>query len=87
MIKSNGFSANAGALSIYKTPFAIVNRNKPADPENYNKYYGDPAAKEVKLSSLSGYTRVKSVYVDIPRATDAEKAMIAAQLKQGVILP
>ena len=87
VIKSNGFSANAGALSIYKTPFAIVNRNKPADPENYNKYYGDPAAKEVKLSSLSGYVRVKSVYVDIPRATDAEKAMIAAQLKQGVILP
>lgn len=87
VIKSNGFSANAGALSIYKTPFAIVNRNKPADPDNYNKYYGDPAAKEVKLSSLSGYVRVKSVYVDIPRATDAEKAMIASILKQGVILP
>jgi hypothetical protein len=85
--KSNGFSANAGALTKYKTPYILIHRSIPADPFLYDQYYGNPASVTATLKNLHGFTRVRECYVDIPRATDAEKAMIEAQLKQGVILP
>ena len=85
--KSNGFSANAGALTKYKTPYILIHRAIPADPVLYDQYYGNPASVTATLRNLHGFTRVRECYVDVPRATDAEKAMIEAQLKQGVILP
>lgn len=85
--KSNGFSANAGALTKYKTPYILIHRSIPADPILYDQYYGNPASVTATLRNLHGFTRVRECYVDVPRATDAEKAMIEAQLKQGVILP
>lgn len=85
--KSNGFSANAGALTKYKTPYILIHRSIPADPFLYDQYYGNPASVTATLRNLHGFTRVRECYVDVPRATDAEKAMIEAQLKQGVILP
>ena len=85
--KSNGFSANAGALSKYKTPYLLIHRPIPADPLLYESYIGNPASVTATLRNLHGFTKVRECYVDIPRATDAEKAMIEAMLKQGVILP
>ena len=85
--KSNGFSANAGALTKYKTPYILIHRSIPADPILYDQYYGNPASVTATLKNLHGFTRVRECYIDVPRATDAEKAMIEAQLKQGVILP
>lgn len=85
--KSNGFSANAGALTKYKTPYILIHRAIPADPILYDQYYGNPASVTATLKNLHGFTRVRECYVDVPRATDAEKAMIASILKQGVILP
>lgn len=85
--KSNGFSANAGALTKYKTPYILIHRAIPADPILYDQYYGNPASVTATLKNLHGFTRVRECYIDVPRATDAEKAMIEAQLKQGVILP
>ena len=85
--KSNGFSANAGALTKYKTPYILIHRAIPADPVLYDQYYGNPASVTATLKNLHGFTRVRECYIDVPRATDAEKAMIEAQLKQGVILP
>lgn len=85
--KSNGFSANAGALTKYKTPYILIHRSIPADPLLYDAYYGNPSVTTATLKNLHGFTRVRECYVDVPRATDAEKAMIEAQLKQGVILP
>ena len=85
--KSNGFSANAGALTKYKTPYILIHRSIPADPILYDAYYGNPSNTTATLRNLHGFTRVRECYIDIPKATDAEKAMIEAQLKQGVILP
>ena len=85
--KSNGFSANAGALTKYKRPYILIHRSIPADPMLYDAYYGNPSNTTATLRNLHGFTRVRECYIDIPKATDAEKAMIEAQLKQGVILP
>ena len=85
--KSNGFSANAGALTKYKTPYILIHRSIPADPILYDQYYGNPASVTATLKNVHGYTKVRECYIDIPRATDAEKAMLEAMLKQGVILP
>lgn len=84
--KSNGFSANAGALTKYKTPYILIHRSIPADPLLYDQYYGNPASVTATLRSLSGFTRVRECYVDIPRATDTEKRMIETMLKNGIII-
>jgi len=85
--KSNGFSANAGALTKYKTPYILIHRAIPADPLLFASYYGNPASLTATLRNLHGFTRIRECYIDVPRATDNEKAMIEALLKQGVILP
>lgn len=85
--KSNGFSANAGALTKYKRPYILIHRSIPADPILYDAYYGNPSNVTATLKNLHGFTKVHECYIDIPRATDAEKAMLEAMLKQGVILP
>lgn len=87
VVKCNGLNANAGALSIYRTPYLIVQRNKPADPAGAEYHYGAPASKLTVLNQIHGFTRVREAYINIPRATDAEKALIESMLKQGIVLP
>lgn len=83
--KSGNFVGNAGALGS-KTPYIIVTRPIPVTPVNYHLYYGLPSHVSVLISSLTGYTRVKSVHVDdVSSATDEEKRMIESILKNGFI--
>lgn len=84
--KCNGFNANAGALTIYKTPYLIVQRNKPADPLGAEYHYGAPASKLMILREAHGFTRVREAYINIPRATENEKAAIDTILKSGIYL-
>ncbi len=84
--KCNGFNANAGALTIYKTPYLIVQRNKPADPLGAEYHYGAPASKLIVLREAHGFTRVREAYINIPRATENEKAAIDTILKSGIYL-
>ena len=84
--KCNGFNANAGALSIYRTPYIIVQRSKPADPAGAAYHYGAPASKLMVLREAHGFTRVREAYINIPRATENEKAAIDAALKSGIYL-
>jgi len=84
--KCNGFNANAGALTIYKTPYLIVQRNKPADPLGAEYHYGAPASKLMVLREAHGFTRVREAYINIPRATENEKAAIDTILKSGIYL-
>ncbi len=84
--KCNGFNANAGALSIYRTPYLIVQRSKPADPAGAAYHYGAPASKLMVLREAHGFTRVREAYINIPRATENEKAAIDAALKSGIYL-
>lgn len=83
--KSGNFSGNAGALGS-KIPYIIVTRPIPVTPVNYHLYYGLPSHVSVLISSLTGYTRVKSVHIDdVSSATDEEKRMIESILKNGFI--
>lgn len=86
VVKCNGLNGNAGALSIYRKPYIIVQRNKPADPIGAAYHYGAPASKLVVLNALKGYTRVREAYINIPRATESEKAAIDTILKNGIYL-
>ena len=67
-------------------PYLIITRPKPAEADNFNKFYGKPSNKTVRLSSCSGYTRVKDVHVDNIVATDNELSEIEQLLKEGVII-
>ena len=84
--KTNGLNSNAGALSIYRKPYLIINRNKPADPLGAEYHYGAPASKLAVLRELSGFTRVREAYINIPKATENEKAAIDTILKSGIYL-
>lgn len=83
--RSGSFSGNAGAMGV-KKPYVIIKRAISAQASNYSKQYGYPLNKSSRLGSFSGFTRVESVHVDIPRATDTEKRMIESMLKNGIII-
>ena len=83
---SGSLGSNAGALGIMK-PYLIITRPKPAEADNYSKFYGIPSNKTVRLSSCSGYTKVKDIHLEhISRATDDELNEIESLLKTGVII-
>ena len=69
--RSGGFSGNAGAMGV-KKPYLIINRAINAQASGYNTLYGYPLNKMTKLIQVKGYTRVQSIHVDIPYATQEE---------------
>ena len=81
--RSGSFSGNAGAMNV-KKPFVVITRAINAQASHYNTLYGYPLNKYGYLRNFRGYTRVQSVHVDIPGATDREKAMIESALKSGI---
>lgn len=84
--RSGSLGSNAGAMGI-KKPYILIRRPVAYNAERYNDYIGIPSNKTVMLSTLIGYTRVQETHVEnIAGATDREKDMILAALKQGVIL-
>ena len=82
---SGSIGANAGAMGIRK-PYLIITRKSAYDAANYSNYYGLPANKTLVLGTCKGFTRVKSVHVEIPLATSNEKKEIETLLKQGIII-
>lgn len=84
--QKGNFSANAGALSEYKTPYVSIQRKIPVDPINYNLLKGNPAYDLRTLNGLHGYVECSEVRLDIPGATDTELEMIRASLRSGVIV-
>ena len=83
--RSGGFSGNAGAMGV-KKPYLVVNRCINAQADGYNTQYGYPLNKMTKLIQLKGYTRVQSVHVDIPYATQEECQEIHDMLTKGIII-
>ena len=81
--RSGSFSGNAGAMGV-KKPYIIITRAIDAQASHYNTLYGYPLNKYGYLRNFRGYTRVQSVHVDIPGATDREKTMIESALKSGI---
>lgn len=82
---SNTIGSNAGAMGI-KKPYLILNRQNSYNAATYNNIQGYPSNINVKLSSCSGFTRVKECHLDGIPATDEELEEIYTLLKQGVIL-
>ena len=83
--KSSAFSGNAGAMGG-KKPYIVVTRQKSADAVGYADLIGNPTNKSVRLKDCRGYTRVKEIHIDIPRATEIEKQMLYGALKSGIII-
>lgn len=83
--KSSAFSGNAGAMGG-KVPYIVITRQKSADAVSYNTIIGNPTNKTVYLKDCRGFTRVKDIHIDIPRATAIEKEMLYGVLKSGIII-
>lgn len=84
--KSSSFTANAGAMGI-KKPYFIISRPQTAMANNYGHYVGHGSNTLVTLNSLSGYIKVKDIYLDNnPGMTDEEQQMLKSVLKEGVVL-
>lgn len=80
---SGSFGASHGAMG-QKIPFIIIRNPIQVKVVNYNDDYGFPAHKRVIVGGCTGYLRVREVNVISANATDDEKAMIEALLKNGV---
>lgn len=83
--RSGNLGANAGAMSI-KVPYLLITRNVAVDAKQREKFEGLPTNENVRLSTLSGYTRVKYINLEGLSCTEQEKADIIAKLQGGVII-
>lgn len=83
--RSGSVGSNAGAMGRRK-PYLIITRDVPYNPSGYNVVRGYPSNVYVKMSRLSGYTRVKEVRLSGITATQTEIDEIERLLKSGVIV-
>lgn len=83
--KSGVLSSNAGALGI-RIPYMIITHPTAYDALIYNQTYGYPSNIYERLSSLSGFVRVKDVHLKEIPCTDQELDMIYAKLREGIII-
>lgn len=84
--RGSGFTSQAGALTRYKTPFILINRKKPADAWTYNRFHGYQTNKYMRVGDCNGFTVFSDLFINIPKATEAERRKLDAMFKQGVIL-
>lgn len=81
---ANGGSC--GALSV-RYPYLIITRPKWSLPENYAHQVGFPSDVATRLSSCTGFTKVRSVHLEgLTDATEDEIKQIESALKEGVII-
>ena len=81
---SGSISGSAGMLGV-KTPFILVEYPEQSLADNYAHFVGYPSNMKETLGSLSGYTEVEQVLLNIP-GTDDELAELIEALKGGVYL-
>lgn len=84
LTQSGQLSANSGVLGVMY-PYLILEFPVPSTPNNYSTLKGMPSDQYVSLGSVSGFTKVDYIHLDIPDATDEERAEIESMLKSGVI--
>ena len=82
---SGNFSGNAGAMGI-KKPYLIIDRPQTALAKNFPNYIGYPSNTTVKLSSCSGFTKVREIHLENVPATNNELSDIEMKLKGGIII-
>lgn len=82
-----GLSASgvSGWLDV-QYPYLIIERDVPLYPDNWRALEGAEQYATFTVGSLSGYTRFRSIHIEIAGATSDENEAIESILKQGVIL-
>lgn len=75
----------AGAMDN-QTPYIILTRPIQSKPANFNGFKGWPSNITAEIGSLTGYTEIEYIHVEIDSATDEEKSEIERLLKEGVII-
>jgi F0F1-type ATP synthase membrane subunit c/vacuolar-type H+-ATPase subunit K len=83
--KGGTVAMTAGALDN-QTPFIILTRPIQSKPAGFENYKGWPSNITAELGSLSGYTEVEYIHVEVAGATDEERNEIERLLKEGVII-
>lgn len=82
---SGSFSGNSGYLGV-RRPYLIIQRPRACMPQNYGRYNGYPCMMNLKLSNLSGYTKVQQIHLENVKATSKEISEILQFLKGGVVI-
>ena len=83
--QSGQLSSNNGMLSGFK-PYLILEHPVQSLPAGYASYNGLPSNITSTLNGLSGFTKVESIHLEIPGATEEELRDIEEFLHNGVVL-
>ena len=83
--QSGQLSSNSGMLSGFK-PYLILEHPVQSLPSGYSSYNGLPSNITSTLNGLSGFTKVESIHLEVPGATEEELRDIEEYLHNGVIL-
>ena len=84
-IEKSGAMGGTGGMLAVQTPYLILTRPNQCLPESQNSLEGYPSFVTVRLSELSGYTRIYAIHLDNITATQEELIEIENFLKEGVI--
>lgn len=76
-------TSNKGFLGPH-TPYLVIRRKKNYNPSKLNEIEGLPANSTYKLSSCTGFTRVKEIHLRNIPATDDEIKLLHSILTSGV---
>lgn len=82
---SGQLSSTAGVLGEF-TPYLVLEQVNQSLPAGYNSHEGYPSNITSQLGSLTGYTEVEKIHLNIPEASSIELTEIEQLLTHGVIL-
>lgn len=83
--QSGHLASNTGILG-HEKPFLVLQQVNQSKPQGYENFNGYPSNITASLGSLSGFTVVESIHLNIQGATEDELNEIYRLLKEGVIL-
>lgn len=83
--QSGQLASTVGILGEF-TPYLVLEQVNQSLPAGYNSHEGYPSNITSQLGSLSGYTEVEKIHLNIPEASSEELAEIESLLTSGVIL-
>lgn len=83
--QSGQLASTVGILGEF-TPYLVLEQVNQSLPAGYNSHEGYPSNITSQLGSLTGYTEVEKIHLNIPEASSLELTEIESLLTSGVIL-
>lgn len=83
--QSNAYNGSAAFLGC-RYPFLMIERPVSSYAMNYQHEIGIPANIYSTIGSVTGFVQAENIHLDTIPCTEAEKMMIQAALKEGVIV-